>query len=86
MKEFYTYLKEKPYDPLFEKSRKTGRIIVMRGSRQNLVKVVLFQLRGRGYPLDDTMPNFFPYSKSSILGITNEVLFVNELLCDVGQH
>ena len=35
----------------------------MRGFRQVLVKVVLFQLRGRGYPQDDATPNFFPDSK-----------------------
>ena len=42
--------------------------------------------RGRGYPQDDAVPNFFLDSKSSILGLLNEVLFVNELLCDVGQN
>ena len=43
-----------------------------------LVKVVLFQLRGRGHPQGDAKPNFFPNSKSSILGLSNEVSFVSE--------
>ena len=42
----------------FEKSFETGRISVMKGSRRVLVKVVLFQLRGRGHPQDDATPNF----------------------------
>ena len=54
------------------------RISVMRGSRRDLVKVVLFQLRGLGHPQDDTTPNFFPDSKSSIIGLSNEVSFVSE--------
>jgi len=56
----------------------TERIPIMRGSRQVLVEVVLFQLRGRGHPQDDTTPNFFPNSKVSILGLSNEVSFVSE--------
>ena len=43
----------------FERSFETGRISVMKGSRSVLVNVVLFQLRGRGQPQDDAMPNFF---------------------------
>ena len=43
---------------LFERSFETGRISVMKGSRRVLVKVVLFQLRGRGHPQDDATPNF----------------------------
>ena len=42
----------------FERSFETGRISVMKGSRQVLVKVVLFQLRGCGQPQDDAKPNF----------------------------
>ena len=51
------YLKRKPYNLPFEKSFETGRISVMKGSRRVLVKVVLFQLKGRGHPQDDAMPN-----------------------------
>ena len=51
----------------------------MRGSRQVLVKVVLFQLRGRGHPKNDAMPNIFPDSKSPMIGLSNEVSFVSEL-------
>ena len=42
----------------FEGSFETWRISVMRGSRQVLVKVVLFQLRGHGQVHNDAMPNF----------------------------
>ena len=40
--------------------------------RQVLVNVVLFQLRGRGHPQND--------SKSLLLGLSKEVSFVPELL------
>ena len=52
----------------------------MRGSRQVLVKVVLFQLRGHGHPQDDATTNFFADSKRPILGLSNEVSFVPEIL------
>ena len=51
---------------VIESSFKTGKISVVEGSRRVLVKVVLFQLDGRGHPKDDAMPSFFPDSKSSI--------------------
>ena len=75
-----TYLKRKPYNGPFEKSFETGRISVMKGSRRVLVKVVLFQLRGLGHPQDDAKPNFFPDSKSSMLGLSNEASFVSIFL------
>ena len=65
---------------LFERSFETGRISVMKGSRQVLVKVVLFQLRGPGHPQDDATPNFFANSKRPILGLSNEVSFVQDIL------
>ena len=40
---------------------------------------VLFQLRGRGHPQNDAMPNIFPDSKSLLLELSNEVSFVSEL-------
>ena len=49
----------------------------MRGSSQVLVKVVLFQFRGRGHPKGDAIPNFFTDSKSFLLGLSNEVSFVS---------
>ena len=52
---------------LNERSFETGRISIMRGSRRVLVKVLLFQLRGRGHPQNDAMPNIFPDSKSILL-------------------
>ena len=42
------------------------------------MKVVLFQLRGYGHLQDDARPNFFPDSKSLILGLSNDVSFVSE--------
>ena len=65
---------------LNERSFETGRISIMRGSRRVLVKVVLFQLRGRGHPQDDATPNFFADSKRPIKGLSNEVSFVPEIL------
>ena len=52
----------------------------MKGSRRVLVKVVLFQLRGHGHPQDYATPNFFANSKRPILGLSNEVSFVPEIL------
>ena len=42
------------------------------------MKVVLFQLRGYGHPQDDATNNFFPDSKSSILGLSIEVSFISD--------
>ena len=64
----------------FESNTETGRISVLKGSRRVLVKVVLFQLRGRGHPQDDTTPNFFANFKRPILVLSNEVSFVPEIL------
>ena len=64
----------------FESNTETGRIFVMKGSRRVLVKVVLFQLRGPGHPQDDANTNFFADSKRPILGLSNEVSFVPEIL------
>ena len=52
----------------------------MRDSSQVLVKLVLFQLRGHGHPQDDATTNFFANSECPILGLSNEVSFVPELL------
>ena len=67
-----------------ERSFETGRISVMKGSRRVLVKVVLFHLRERGHPQDDATPNFFTDSKRPILGLSNEVSFVPEILWEGG--
>ena len=64
----------------FERSFETGRISVMKGSKRVLVKVVLFQLRGPGHPMDDAKTNFNADSKHPILGLSNEVSFVPEFL------
>ena len=58
----------------------------MTGSTRVLVKVVLFQLRGRGHPQNDAMPNIFPDSKSLLLGLSNEVSFVSEIYWKVGWN
>ena len=64
----------------FERSFETGRISVMKGSRQVLVKVVLFQLRRRSQPQNDATANFFANSERPIKGLSNEVSFVPEIL------
>ena len=74
------YLKRKPYNVLFESSTETGRISVMKGSRRVLVKVVLFQLRGCSQPQNDATANFCKSSNCPILGLSNEVSFVPEIL------
>ena len=56
----------------FESNTETGRISVMKGSRPVLVKVVLFQLRGRSQPQNDATANFFANSKRPILGLSND--------------
>ena len=67
-----------------ERLLETRRISVMRGSTQVLVKVVLFQLRGWGHPQGDATPNFFPDSKSFLLGFSNEVSFVSVIFREGG--
>ena len=47
----------------------------MKGSRRVLVKVVLFQLRGRIQPQNDATAKFFENSKRPISGLSNEVSF-----------
>ena len=49
----------------------------MKGSRRVLVEGVLFHLRGRGHAQGNATPNFIHDSKSSILGLSNEVSFVS---------
>ena len=61
-----------------ESSFKIESASIMRDSRRVLVKVLLFQLDGPGHPQDDATPNFFPDSKNSIVGLSNEVSFLSE--------
>ena len=70
----------------FESNTETGRIFVMRGSRRVLVKVVLFQFFGPGLAQDGATSNFLPDSKSSLLGLSNEVLFVFEFLEKIAKN
>ena len=69
----------------FESNTETEGISVMRGSIRVLVEVVLFQLRGRGHLQDDGTPIFFPYSKGSLLGLSNELSFVFECFYKDGK-
>ena len=68
----------------FESNTEIGRISVMKGSRRVLVKVVLFQLRGHSQPKNDATTNFFANSERPILGLSNEVSFVLEILWEGG--
>ena len=61
-----------------ESSFEIGIKPVMGGSRQVLVKLVLFQLDGRGHPQDSAMPSFFLGSRGSILGLSIDVEFVSK--------
>ena len=61
-----------------EISFEIGVKLVMEGSRPILVKLLLFQSSGCGHLQDGATPNFFPDSKSSILGLSIDVLFVLE--------
>ena len=62
----------------FESNTETGRISVMKGSRQVLVKVGIFQLVGHGHPQADATAthSFFPDSKSFIFGLSIDTSFV----------
>ena len=41
---------------------------------------MLFQLRGHGHPQDDAKPNSSSDFKCSIIGLSNDVLFVLDFL------
>ena len=47
--------------------------------------MLLFQLDGHGHLEDDAKPNFFPDSKNSIVGLSNEVSFVTEIFWKGGK-
>ena len=49
---------------------------IMRGSKQVIVQVVLFQSRGHGHPKNDATPNFIHYFKS-LLRLSIMVSFVS---------
>ena len=71
---------------MFERSFEIGQILVMKGSRQVLVKEVLFCLGGRGQLQDNATPSFSPDSKSSILGLSNEVSSVSRFFWKKGEN
>ena len=60
------YLKRTPYYPLFERTFETAKIFVMEGSKQVLVKVMLFQLQVYGLP-EENATHIQSTFKSSIL-------------------
>ena len=61
-------------------SFETVRISVMEGSRQVLVKVILFQLQEYFHLHDGATPNFFNESRSSLLVLSIDVSFVSKFL------
>ena len=61
-----------------ESSFEIGINPVMGGSRQVLVKLVLFELDGHGHPKHGAMPSFFLGSRGSILGLSIDVEFVSK--------
>ena len=56
-----------------------GGKLVMECSRSIIVKLLLFQSGGCGHLQDGATSSFFPDSKSSILGLSNEASFVSEI-------
>ena len=64
------YLFKKPWIVINETNFEIGGKLVMEGSRQVLVKLLLFQSGGCGLPQDGARPSFFPDSESSILGLS----------------
>ena len=57
---------------------KLEKKFVLGSLRQVLVKVLGFQLFGRGAPQNDTMPSFFHDSMSSLLILSSDISFVSE--------
>ena len=50
------------------------------------MKVILFQLSGRGHPQDDATSSFFLNSKSPILGLSNDISFMAFFLLEGGSN
>ena len=61
---------------MFERNFETARIFVMEGSKQVLVKVMLFQLREHVHPQDGAMLTFFHEWSSPLLVLSIDVSFV----------
>ena len=61
-------------DSMFE----TGNFCTLRDIILNLLKVVLFHSRGRGSLFEITTPLFMTKSRSSLIGLSNEVSFISE--------
>ena len=58
----------------------------MKGATPVLLKVLLFQLSGRGNPHDDATPNFISDSSSCILVLSNDISFVSGLFLKGGRN
>ena len=80
------YLKRKLWIVVNENSFETERISVREGSRQVLVKVMLFQLRDRVQPQDGATLSFFDKSRSSLLVLSIDVSFVLEFFWKVDKN
>ena len=63
---------------VFEICNENWNTFNLRAYRQILVNVVLYHSRGYGSPYDTAMPSFKTISRSSIIGLLNEVSFVSE--------
>ena len=61
---------------MFERTFETAKIFVMEGSKQVLVKVMLFQLREHVHPQDGAMLTFFHKWSSPLLVLSIDVSFV----------
>ena len=62
----------------FESNTETGGISERLQTSSS--KSSTFSVKGRGHPQNDATPNFFANSKRPILGLSNEVSFVAEIL------
>ena len=56
------------------------------GSSLIFVKMVLFQLSGRGQAEDDARPNFSPITNSLLSGLSNGVSYVPEFIWEWGEN
>ena len=64
----------------------SSRIFVMEGSRQVLVKVMLFQLRECVLPQDGAKPSFFYESRNYLLVLSIDVSFVLKAFLKVEKN
>ena len=58
---------------------------VLKNNRPILIKILLFQSSGHGYPSDSAKNNFCNDSKSSISEISNDVSFLSDFF-EIGEN